>query len=74
MSIAATRLGHDQPIVVSPAKACQLLDCGMTRIYALLAAGELQSYLDGRSRKITVDSIHDFVERRLAAAGRKASS
>jgi hypothetical protein len=67
MSIASTRFGHDEPIVVSPAKACQMLDCGMTRMYALLAADELQSYLDGRSRKIIVRTIHAYVERRLAA-------
>ena len=43
-----------------------MLDCGTTRLYQLLAAGELESFLDGRSRKITVASIRRFVEKRLA--------
>jgi hypothetical protein len=51
-----------------------MLDCGITRMYALLAADELQSYLDGRSRKIIVRSIHAYVERRLAATGTKVNS
>jgi len=42
-----------------------MLDCGITRLYRLLAAGELESFLDGRSRKITVTSIRRYVERRL---------
>jgi hypothetical protein len=33
----------------------------------LLSAGELESFLDGRSRKIIVASIHRFIARRLAA-------
>jgi hypothetical protein len=46
-----------------------MLGCGNTRGYELLAAGELDSFLDGRSRKITVASIHAYVARRLTAAG-----
>jgi hypothetical protein len=46
-----------------------MLGCGNTRGYELLAAGELDSFLDGRSRKITVASIHAYVARRLSAAG-----
>lgn len=43
-----------------------MLACSNTRGYELLAAGELESFLDGRSRKITVDSIHRYIARRLA--------
>lgn len=55
----------DQRIIVSPRRARYMLDCGITRLYRLLAAGELESFLDGRSRKITVTSIRRYVERRL---------
>jgi hypothetical protein len=43
-----------------------MLGCGNTRGYALLAAGALESYLDGRSRRITVRSIHRYIAKRLA--------
>jgi excisionase family DNA binding protein len=55
------------PIVVSPAIACQLLSVGLTRLYEILRAGELDSYRDGASRRITTESIRGYVTRRLAA-------
>ena len=56
------------PLVVKRKDACRMLACGQTRLYELLAAGELQSFNDGRSRKITVASIHRYVAKLLAAA------
>jgi hypothetical protein len=44
-----------------------MLDCGNTRLYELLKNNELESYLDGRSRKIIVASIHRYIARRLEA-------
>jgi hypothetical protein len=41
----------------------------------MLAAGDLESYRDGKSRKITMASIRAYVARRLAdnqSAGRAA--
>jgi excisionase family DNA binding protein len=57
-----------EPLVVKPKVAWTMLGCGNTRGYELLAAGELDSYKDGRSRKITVASIKGYVARQLAAA------
>jgi hypothetical protein len=89
MSIPNTALGGEErkllrvgrtglePLVVKPREAWQMLGCGNTRGYELLAAGELESFLDGRSRKITVASIRAYVARKLAAAdtaGTAASS
>jgi hypothetical protein len=54
-----------EPLLVSPRDAWRMLGCGNTHGYALLKAGELQSFLDGRSRKITVASIHGYVARKL---------
>jgi excisionase family DNA binding protein len=59
-----------EPLVVRPKVAWKMLGCGNTRGYELLAAGELESYKDGRSRKITVASIKALVARRLAGGGR----
>ena len=44
-----------------------MLACSNTRGYELIAARELDSFLDGRSRKITIESIHRYIARRLAA-------
>jgi hypothetical protein len=54
------------PLVVCPAKAMAMLDCGRTRLYQLLNGNELESYLDGKSRKITVASIQARIRRKLA--------
>lgn len=66
MSILSTGRSRDsEPLVVKPKVAWKMLACGNTRGYELLAAGELESFLDGRSRKITVESIHRYIARRL---------
>ena len=64
-------LADDQPepLVVRPRVAWRLLDCGNAYGYRLIAAGELESYRDGRARKITVESIHRYIKRRLADGG-----
>jgi hypothetical protein len=61
-------LANVAPLVVKPKVAWKLLSCGSTHGYELLAAGELDSYLDGRSRMITVSSIHRYIARRLAGS------
>jgi excisionase family DNA binding protein len=62
--------GHDlEPLAVSPREACRLLGIGSTRLYQLIGQGELQTYLDGRARRVVVASAHQYVERRLASAG-----
>src|SRR5262245_49023642 len=66
MTMDSTILSDDQRIIVGPRRARHMLDCGITHLYQLLAAGELESFLDGRSRKITVASIKRYVERRLS--------
>jgi hypothetical protein len=57
-----------EPLVVKPKVAWRMLGCGNTRGYQLIAARELETYKDGRSRKITVASIKAFVARQVAAA------
>jgi excisionase family DNA binding protein len=52
---------------VGPRKAQIGLDIGHTRLYELVNNGELESYKDGRSRKITVRSIEAYLERKLEA-------
>jgi hypothetical protein len=66
MSIHSTGLGHDEPLVVSPTRAKAMLDCGTTRLYQMISAGELESFRDGKSRKITIASIKARVARMVA--------
>jgi excisionase family DNA binding protein len=59
--------GAPRPLLVSPREACRLLSIGLTRLYEILNTGELDSVLIGRSRRISVASIHSFVQRQIAA-------
>ena len=63
-------LNQIEPLAVPPRVAWHLLGCGNTHGYELLAAGELESYLDGRSRRITMRSIKAYIARRLTAAAK----
>ena len=58
-----------EPLAVSPRQACLLLGIGLTRLYLLIAAGELETYRDGRARRITMQSIRRRVARLIAAEG-----
>jgi hypothetical protein len=64
-SICSTAHSELGPLVVRPKCARRMLNCGQTRLYELIAAGELESFLDGRSRKITVESIYRYIHRRI---------
>jgi excisionase family DNA binding protein len=57
-----------EPLAVSPRQACRLLNVGNTYLYELLKDNELESYWEGKSRKITTQSIRARHERQLAAA------
>jgi hypothetical protein len=59
----------DKALVVGMAKAKALLDTGTDSLYDLIKTGELDSYLEGRRRKITMASIERLIQKRLAANG-----
>jgi len=54
------------PLAVPPREASRLLSVGMSRLYQLMRTGELESYRDGRSRRITMASIQKRMARQLA--------
>lgn len=66
-------LKQDYALVVSPKRACEMLDCGLTKLYALIDGGHLDSYRDGNQRKIVVASITGYIAHQLqdAAAAEK---
>jgi excisionase family DNA binding protein len=55
------------PLVVTPRAACRLLSLGNTRLYELIRRRELDSYRDGRARRITMASIRAYVARHFPA-------
>jgi excisionase family DNA binding protein len=61
------------PLAVPPREASRLLSIGQSTLYALLRAGELHSFRIGNSRRISVQSIADYMARQLAARDRMMS-
>ena len=55
------------PLIVTPKQAGVMLSMGPTQIYRLISAGDLVSFLAGSRRKITVQSIYDYINRGLTA-------
>jgi excisionase family DNA binding protein len=65
------------PLVTSPNQAMTAIQVSRKKLYELINTGELESYTEGKSRRITVKSINEYIERRLATEaarrGRAAS-
>ena len=49
--------GNEKPVLVRPATAADMLDCGLTTIYDAMAKGKLRwvDFLDGR--RIPIEEI-----------------
>jgi excisionase family DNA binding protein len=58
-------------LVVSPKNGAVILGIGLTQVYKLINAREVESYRDGKSRKIVVASLKAYVERQIAAEATK---
>jgi hypothetical protein len=58
-----------KPLVVRPSAARVMLSCTQPTLYKLLNAGELQSFKEGEHgrRLIVVQSIYDYIARKVAA-------
>ena len=50
------------PLLVTVAQAAALLSVSRTTLYELLASGAIESIYIGRSRRVPVGALHDFVE------------
>ena len=55
-------------LLLRPKQAQHLLNCGHTRLYEMIGAGDIESFMDGGARKITVASIEAYIERKLKEA------
>jgi excisionase family DNA binding protein len=63
-----TSTDQSPPLVVKPREAARLLSLCPSSVYGLMRAGELESFRDGRSRRITMKSIEKYLARQLSAA------
>jgi len=66
MSQHSIGLDDDEPLVVSPRRTCLILGIGTTKLYELLNSGELDSYCEGKARRITMSSIRRRIDRLIA--------
>jgi excisionase family DNA binding protein len=55
-----------EPRVTDVVGGCRRANMGKDRFYQLLHSGEIESYLDGRSRKILIASIDAYIDRQIA--------
>jgi hypothetical protein len=60
-----------EPLAVSPKKARALIDVGTTRLYHLIGTGEVESFRDGKSRKIIFAPLKAYIARQIAAEAAK---
>jgi hypothetical protein len=58
-----------EPYVVTTDEAMRLGGWGRTRLYGLINSGELESFLDGRIRRITTASIREHIRKKLEQSG-----
>jgi excisionase family DNA binding protein len=68
---SATPTTFDVPLVASPKQAMRTIQVSRKKLYELINTGELQSYTEGKSRRIIVKSITEYIERRLAREAAK---
>jgi hypothetical protein len=74
MPRTAPPVANVEPLAVSPDVASVLLDIGLTKTYELIHSRELETYIDGKNRKVTMRSIKARIARLLAANGSSTHS
>jgi len=52
-----------EKLLLTPEEAAKALSIGRSKVYELLASGELESLRIGASRRITVVALDAFIER-----------
>jgi excisionase family DNA binding protein len=55
-----------EPVLLTVVEAGRLLSVGRTTVYELIAQGELPTVHIGRSCRVPVTALADYVERKLA--------
>lgn len=57
-----------EQLLLAPKRAGEVLDLGKTKVFELIAAGELETVRIGRARRVVAESLTDYVARRRAAS------
>jgi len=55
------------PICIRVNDAARMIGVGRTKLYALIAAGEVETVKLGKSTRVTMASLHDLVRRQRGA-------
>jgi excisionase family DNA binding protein len=58
-----TALPPPDPICVRVNEAARMIGVGRTKLYELIAAGEIETVKLGKATRITTASLHDLVRR-----------
>jgi excisionase family DNA binding protein len=53
----------DSPLLLTVERAAERLELSRTKVYELIADGELESIKIGGSRRVPAAALHDYVER-----------
>jgi excisionase family DNA binding protein len=59
MSETTTEVGR---VLLRPEEAATAMGIGRTAVFELMRTGELRSVKIGKSRRIPVDAVHDYVD------------
>ncbi|EQB33678.1 helix-turn-helix domain-containing protein [Sphingobium ummariense] len=62
-----TALPPPDPICVRVNEAARMIGVGRTKLYELIAAGEVETMKLGKATRITTASLHDLVRRQRGA-------
>lgn len=57
------------PICVRVNEAARMIGVGRTKLYELIAAGEVETVKLGKSTRVTTASLHDLVRRQRSGIG-----
>jgi excisionase family DNA binding protein len=52
-----------RPLLLTVNEAAELIGLGRTTIYKLMDAGDLASVHVGKSRRVPLDEVYDFIDR-----------
>jgi excisionase family DNA binding protein len=67
-TVGAAKVAPELKVLVSVDEAAEMLSIGRTFAYALVRANELRSIKVGRTRRVLVSSLHDYVGRLMTQA------
>jgi excisionase family DNA binding protein len=63
-----------EKLLHSPDETAELLGCGRSYVFELIARGEIESFKVGRLRKVPREAIHDYIQRLRDGAAQPVGS